>query len=83
MKEAQEGKLKLICEGGWWAQLGLNQRPLRCHRSALPLSYAPLLGLYTQDSLEVQVLEGTRLKYKVMLKFLHVMLVMFSGFYWR
>ena len=25
----------------WWAQLGLNQRPLRCQRSALPLSYAP------------------------------------------
>ena len=26
----------------WWARLGLNQRPLRCQRSALPLSYAPL-----------------------------------------
>jgi hypothetical protein len=25
----------------WWARLGLNQRPLRCQRSALPLSYAP------------------------------------------
>ena len=23
---------------GWWALLGLNQRPLRCQRSALPLS---------------------------------------------
>ena len=27
----------------WWARLGLNQRPLRCQRSALPLSYAPFL----------------------------------------
>ena len=27
----------------WWARLGLNQRPLRCQRSALPLSYAPIL----------------------------------------
>src|SRR6266480_3701541 len=27
--------------GGWWARLGSNQRPLRCQRSALPLSYAP------------------------------------------
>ena len=26
---------------GWWARLGSNQRPLRCERSALPLSYAP------------------------------------------
>jgi hypothetical protein len=25
----------------WWARLGLNQRPLRCEHSALPLSYAP------------------------------------------
>src|SRR5919112_2728969 len=25
----------------WWARLGSNQRPLRCQRSALPLSYAP------------------------------------------
>ena len=24
-----------------WAQLGLNQRPLACEASALPLSYAP------------------------------------------
>jgi hypothetical protein len=24
-----------------WAQLGLNQRPLACKASALPLSYAP------------------------------------------
>ena len=29
-------------DGGWWARLGLNQRPLRCQRSALPLSYAPV-----------------------------------------
>src|SRR5512132_741255 len=27
--------------GSWWARLGSNQRPLRCQRSALPLSYAP------------------------------------------
>ena len=26
----------------WWARLGLNQRPPRCQRGALPLSYAPL-----------------------------------------
>lgn len=25
----------------WWARLGLNQRPLACEASALPLSYAP------------------------------------------
>src|SRR3546814_4077159 len=25
----------------WWARLGLNQRPFRCERNALPLSYAP------------------------------------------
>lgn len=25
----------------WWAMLGLNQRPLPCEDSALPLSYAP------------------------------------------
>jgi NAD(P)-dependent dehydrogenase (short-subunit alcohol dehydrogenase family) len=25
---------------GWWTRLGSNQRPLRCQRSALPLSYA-------------------------------------------
>ena len=29
------------CGGKWWARLGLNQRPLRCQHSALPLSYAP------------------------------------------
>ena len=29
----------------WWARLGLNQRPLRCQRSALPLSYAPIFRL--------------------------------------
>src|SRR5262245_29200920 len=28
-------------EERWWARLGSNQRPLRCQRSALPLSYAP------------------------------------------
>ena len=27
---------------GWWARLGLNQRPLACEASALPLSYAPM-----------------------------------------
>ena len=27
--------------GARWAQLGLNQRPLACEASALPLSYAP------------------------------------------
>jgi hypothetical protein len=27
----------------WWARLGSNQRPLRCQRSALPLSYAPTI----------------------------------------
>ena len=26
----------------WWARLGLNQRPLPCEDSALPLSYAPV-----------------------------------------
>src|SRR5439155_15505170 len=26
---------------GLWARLGLNQRPLACEASALPLSYAP------------------------------------------
>ena len=26
----------------WWAQQGLNLRPLPCEGSALPLSYAPL-----------------------------------------
>ncbi len=40
-------------EGGfWWARLGLNQRPLRCQRSALPLSYAPDLfmrGIFGLD----------------------------------
>ena len=25
----------------WWAHLGLNQGPLACQASALPLSYAP------------------------------------------
>jgi hypothetical protein len=29
------------CLETWWARLGSNQRPLRCQRSALPLSYAP------------------------------------------
>ena len=28
-------------QSGWWARLGLNQRPLPCEDSALPLSYAP------------------------------------------
>ncbi len=28
----------------WWARAGSNCRPLRCQRSALPLSYAPLCG---------------------------------------
>jgi hypothetical protein len=32
----------LIEEGKWWARLGLNQRPLPCEGSALPLSYAPV-----------------------------------------
>src|SRR5690606_16860010 len=27
--------------GGWWARLGLNQRPPPCEDGALPLSYAP------------------------------------------
>ena len=34
-------RLKVQYEDPWWARLGLNQRPLRCQRSALPLSYAP------------------------------------------
>ena len=29
-------------EKKWWARLGLNQGPLPCEGSALPLSYAPL-----------------------------------------
>ena len=29
----------------WWAQQGLNLRPLPCEGSALPLSYAPVLWL--------------------------------------
>ena len=33
----------------WWARLGLNQRPLRCERSALPLSYAPLFWPSRRD----------------------------------
>ena len=32
---------RLIENEQWWARLGSNQRPLRCERSALPLSYAP------------------------------------------
>jgi hypothetical protein len=31
-------------EKAWWAQQGLNLRPLRCEHSALPLSYAPTLS---------------------------------------
>ena len=27
--------------GRWWAYLGLNQGPLACEASALPLSYTP------------------------------------------
>ena len=30
--------------GDQWARLGLNQRPLPCQGSALPLSYAPMPG---------------------------------------
>ncbi len=37
----QTAKLPQCRQAGWWARLGLNQRPLRCQRSALPLSYAP------------------------------------------
>ena len=37
----QMAKLPQYRQHGWWARLGLNQRPLRCQRSALPLSYAP------------------------------------------
>ena len=29
-----------FCCNNWWTRLGSNQRPLRCQRSALPLSYA-------------------------------------------
>ena len=31
-------------ESGWWARLGLNQRPPACEADALPLSYAPPAG---------------------------------------
>lgn len=31
----------LVRRWEWWAWLGLNQRPLRCERNALPLSYTP------------------------------------------
>ena len=34
----QDRKLALT----WWAMLGSNQRPLRCERSALPLSQSPV-----------------------------------------
>ncbi len=34
----------------WWARLGLNQRPLPCEDSALPLSYAPALRQETSYS---------------------------------
>ena len=30
---------------GWWARLGLNQRPLRCQRSALPAELRALSGI--------------------------------------
>ena len=33
--------LALRQASGWWAMLGSNQRPLRCERSALPLSQSP------------------------------------------
>ena len=43
---------------GWWARLGLNQRPLRCQRSALPLSYAPLAFDYHPNRLEASPLSS-------------------------
>ena len=32
------GQLQDYCQYVWWAMLGLNQRPLPCEGSALPLS---------------------------------------------
>ena len=37
----RERQGNLRCSEQWWARLGLNQRPLACEASALPLSYAP------------------------------------------
>ena len=33
----------------WWVRLDLNQRPIRCQRSALPLSYAPKIEILFFD----------------------------------
>ena len=38
---------------GWWAYLGLNQGPLPCEGSALPLSYTPALARPCGPSIEV------------------------------
>src|SRR5690242_8203208 len=37
-EKGQHARRRLALEN-WWARLGLNQRPLRCEHSALPLSY--------------------------------------------
>src|SRR5690606_3385551 len=36
--------MKTFQEIGWWAYQGSNLGPLRCQRSALPLSYTPIQG---------------------------------------
>ncbi len=41
--------------GKWWTRLGLNQRPPRCQRGALPLSYASVRGrAYSGDPADRQ-----------------------------
>ena len=45
-------------ENMWWAQRGSNLWPLRCQRSALPLSYAPLFTLYNSLWAKTQCQSG-------------------------
>ncbi len=37
----RSNQLSYCAKTGWWARLGLNQRPPACEADALPLSYAP------------------------------------------
>jgi hypothetical protein len=39
----------------WWTRLGSNQRPPRCQRGALPLSYASFEETYRQSAFLTQV----------------------------
>ncbi len=47
----------------WWAHLGLNQGPLACQASALPLSYAPVIQIHQSVIKSIRIQLGMKMAF--------------------